>query len=241
VRGVPDLLGEQYRICASKDDAQGYASVLLRDFGERHTCEIRIAPVPSEVPVLGLGGGAGGSMRGRGGRRVLRAPATLEVVVVCRDGSMGAGLRVRAGSTEKTTDAFGRATFEGVQPGIYDIAVNDPDFTWSAASAELAAGERRTFVLSERLGWTAHVLLLDSEGRSVPFASVLVSSGAPVPYLRVVDGIQDLVFFTDANGEIRLPDMHHAQVQLTFRYGSRSESVTLEESEPYATVQLPPP
>jgi hypothetical protein len=35
--------------------------------------------------------------------------------------------------------------------------------------------------------------------------------------------------------------MHHAPVTLTFSYGSRSESVTIDESEPYATARLPPP
>jgi len=242
VRGVADLLDEHYWIVAGKAKSEAFADVRLGALGGRYTAEIRI-PVASTRALMtncaiGLGGGAGSGCRGRTARQV---PATLEVVVRLQSGRMGAGLEVHVGSSARTTDAGGRVLFEGLRPGTYAIDVRDPDFTWSKASIRLGEGEWRTFVFEERPGWTARAALLDSTGRPVPFAFAAVHSEAPVPYLRVEDGVQDLVLYTDVNGEIRLPGMHHAPLDLAFRYGSRSASVTLDEGEPYATVRLPAP
>lgn len=154
---------------------------------------------------------------------------------------MAAGLEVRVGGNKGTTDAWGRFTFAGLRPGSYDIDVRDPDFVWSKESVQLSDGEWRALVFSERPGWTARAVLLDSAGHPVPFARVFLSSEAPVAYVRVEDGIQDLSFYTDARGAISFPGLHHAPVTLGFSYGGRCESVTLEENDPFATVRLPPP
>jgi hypothetical protein len=57
----------------------------------------------------------------------------------------------------------------------------------------------------------------------------------------VEDGVQDLAFYTDANGAISFPGLHHAHANLSFSYGSRSGSVTLREDAPFATVRLEAP
>jgi hypothetical protein len=168
-------------------------------------------------------------------------PARLEVVVYRRDGVVAAGVPVDLGSHPGLTDDAGRAVFERIRPGEYALVVRDPDFVWSKATVELRDGDSRVVELVEPTGWTARATLLDSVGRRVPFARVHVSSHAPVAYVRVEDGIQDLAFYTDENGDIELPRLHHAPVRLRFDYGSRQESVTIEESVPFATVQLPPP
>jgi hypothetical protein len=140
-----------------------------------------------------------------------------------------------------TTDADGRAVFAKAHPGAYELEVRDPDFVWSRTTVELRGGESRVLVIDEPPGWTARATLLDSVGRPVPVARVDVDPEAPVAYVRVEGGVQDLALYTDARGGISLPCMHHAPVTLTFEYGSRSASATLDESEPYAAVRLPPP
>ncbi|MCK6461235.1 MAG: hypothetical protein L6Q95_15235 [Planctomycetes bacterium] len=241
VRGVPHLLDERYWIVVGKERSEASAGVLLGPFGERQAVDVRL-PVASTRALstsIGLGGGCGSGYRSSRHRRL--SPATLDVLVRLRDGRMGAGLNVVVGGWTGATDGCGRVRFEGLRPGSYAVRVDDPDFLWSEAKVELRDGEWRTFVLSEGSGWTARALLLDSTGRPVPFARVDIASDAPVPYLRVEGGVQDLVFLTDAKGEIEIPDLHHAPVDLTFRYGSRSARVTLAESDPSAAVRLPPP
>lgn len=243
VRGIPHLLDERYWIVVGKGGSEAFVGVLLGSFGDRQSVEATL-PVASRRPLttnsaIGLCGGCGGVYRGGRHRRV--APATLEVLVRLRDGRMGAGLEVLVGTAKGVTDGSGRARFEGLRPGSYAVRVDDPDFLWSEAQVDLREGEWRAFVLSEGPGWTARALLLDSTGRPVPYARVGIRSNAPVPYLRVENGVQDLVFLTDARGEIRVPDLHHTPVSLDFLYGSRSATATLRESDPHATVMLPPP
>lgn len=161
--------------------------------------------------------------------------------MIRRDGSPASDVTVWLDSWRSQTDALGRVVFERVRPGLRRFEVFDPDFTWSAIPVELSDGEARSIVVVEPLGWTASARLLDSLGRPVPWADVAVTKGGPVPYARVENGIQDLAFHTDRNGDITLPRLHHVPVTLAFRYGSREATVTIAESDPSAIVRLPPP
>ena len=158
-----------------------------------------------------------------------------------RDGTPAAATCVAANDKRGTTDDSGRVVLDGLFPGAVAVEVRDPDYVWSRLQLDLVDGESRTLVITEPAGWTARAVLLDAVGRSVPFAAVEVDSRAPVDYLRVEDGVQDLLLWTDANGEIRLPRMHQTSVKLTFRYGSREAKVKLEPDDPFAVVRLPPP
>lgn len=106
---------------------------------------------------------------------------------------------------------------------------------------DLRDGESRSLVLVEPPGWAARAVLLDSRGRPVPFAAATVDPRAPVRYLRVERGVQDLALFTDRHGAIELPRMHHGAAEIVFRYGSRRASATLDEHGGVAVVRLPPP
>jgi len=238
IRGIPHLLDERYWIVAESGALQGFADLLL-GASESYEAEIRLpaAAWPPGVPLE--------SRRGRGGRRNLACacryrPSRLEVLVFRRDGSVASGVLV-VGPGRGTTDEYGRVVFERLRPTTYEVEVCDPDFVWSGTKVELHGGESRIVEIVEPAGWTAHATLLDSKGRRVPFAHVAVRSGSGVEYARVVDGVQDLAFYTDARGEIDLPRMHKAPVTLWFDYGSRRTSLTIEEGDPYATVMLPPP
>jgi hypothetical protein len=95
--------------------------------------------------------------------------------------------------------------------------------------------------ITEPPGWTARATLLDSVGRRVPYARVELRSDAPVEYVRVENGVQDLALYTDATGEIALPTMHDAGIELTFTYGSREQRAHLDQRAASAMVRLPPP
>lgn len=242
VHGIPHLLDERFWITAGTRDHESYTELTLGPFGSSHAAEIRLPAKPSWVLAanagIGLGGGAGSGRRGRYPRWV---PARLEAVVFRADGSPAAGMAAFLGGTSGVTDPWGRVVFEGVRPGEHAFEVRDPDFVWSKVPVTLGDGESRAIEFVEPPGWTARATLLDSVGRRVPFARVRMGWTMPVEYVRVVNGVQDLVLYTNANGEIEMPRMHHGPVRLTFRYGSRSASVTLEEGDPYATVRLPRP
>jgi hypothetical protein len=244
IRGVPHLLDEQYWVVVGASSRAASTGFRLGAFGERHEAEVRLPAASTETVVsFGIGGGAGGGNRGRGGDRYSGPLSSLEVLVRRLDGRMAAGIDVWVGGLMGTTDGAGRAVFDGLPPRSYGIEVRDPDFVWSSTEVELKAGERRTLVLSEPTGWTARAVLFDSVGRPVPFARVTVAcfTTAPVEYVRVNAGVQDWVFYTDVTGAIELPDMHHAPATLTFFYGSRSATVTVEADQPFAEVRLPPP
>lgn len=145
------------------------------------------------------------------------------------------------GPQERLTDERGRAVFPKLLPVTYSVDVRDPDFVWSRVYVELKPGEERTLNFEEPAGWMPVATLVDSQDRPVPFARVDVDTWAPVAYLRVEDGVQDLALYTDANGRIRLPEMHRTTAVLTFRYGSRKKIAWIYESEPSVTVKLPPP
>jgi len=145
------------------------------------------------------------------------------------------------GRQKRLTDERGRVVFPNLLPDTYSVDVRDPDFVWSRVDVELKPGEDRTLDFVEPAGWLPTATLLDSKDRPVPFASVDVRSRAPVAYLRVEGGVQDLALYTDADGRIWLPDMHRETAVLTFRYGSREKIAWISESEPCVTVKLPPP
>ncbi len=244
IRGVAHLLDEQYWVVAGASSRAAFTGFRLGAFGERYEAEVRLPAASTQtVASLGIGGGAGGGTRGRGGHRYSGPLSSLEVLVRRLDGRMAAGVDVWVGGIKGTTDGAGRAVFEGLPPRSYGVEVRDPDFVWSSTEVELKAGERRTLVLSEPAGWTARAVLFDSAGRPVPFAQVAVAcfTSAPVAYVRVNAGVQDWVFYTDAAGAIELGDLHHAPATLTFSYGSRSATVTVEADKPFAEVLLPPP
>jgi hypothetical protein len=242
VRGVPQLLDERIWILAGFPERESYAGLILGAFGSSQVAEIRLPDEPTWVWPNRDG------RRGRGGRRNLRAscealhvPSRLEVVAFRRDGRPAAGVPVTLGYEERLTDDYGRAVFGDIRRRSSELKVGSPDFVWSSRSVTMSGGESRIVEVLEPPGWTAVAALHDSVGRRVPFARVRVASGSRVEYVRVEDGVQDLALHTDPNGEISLPRMHHGPVTLTFSYGSRSESVTIDESEPYRAARLPPP
>jgi hypothetical protein len=168
----------------------------------------------------------------------------LEVLVVPNDGIAGGRMAVNllgAHDESARADENGHAVFEEVRPGAYRLEVCDPDFVWSSLDVDLRSGESRSIVVHEPPGWTARVALVDSVGRPVPFARVHVDPHAPVDYVRVEDGVQDMALYTDRNGEISLPRMHRRPATVTFLYGSRFARVELHQEEPFALAKLPPP
>jgi hypothetical protein len=84
--------------------------------------------------------------------------------------------------------------------------------------------------------WTAHVTVVDENGRPVPFAALDVGvEGAA--YAPMDSGVQDLVAWTDPSGQATLPQLRGA-VFVQASYGSRSATATLDASDPVVRLQL---
>jgi len=139
------------------------------------------------------------------------------------------------------TDASGAVSFQVRHPGLYTVSVRDPDFVYTKSTIYLRAGESRRLTIDEPEGWTGRILVLDASGTPVPFAAVEVDTSAPVDYIRVRNGIQDLALYTDLHGELELPRLPRGKVSITVEYGSRIAKGTIEPLQPEAVIELPRP
>jgi len=132
-------------------------------------------------------------------------------------------------------------SFEVSHPGRYTVSVRDPDFVYTQSTLHLQAGESRRLTINEPEGWTGRIRVLDASGTPVPFAAVAVDTDAPVDFIRVRNGVQDLALYTDVHGELELPRLPKGEVRITVAYGSRSAGAKIDPRNPDAVIELPQP
>lgn len=123
------------------------------------------------------------------------AAATTGSIVVRAShssGSPASGLAVLCRPEDGTgafasTDSAGEVVFEGLEPGGYRIQSQE----WTSDSVTLAAGNRREVELTVNETQRAHGIVLDSDGRAVVGATILVSVGGVRPQWSFPAGTSD--------------------------------------------------
>ena len=121
-------------------------------------------------------------------------------------------------------DADGRARAEDLVAGRYRVALHEAGLVSSSAVVDVAADAEATASLAESSGGSIDVLVVDGDGRPLPFASLDVGR-LPwgLEWLDVSDeGVQRLDRFTDHLGRRALEHVEPGEVEVTVRWGSRS-------------------
>jgi len=225
VRGVPLLRHERLFVEVKKDLMMGSASIPLNRESET---EITMNEIDYSVS---MGGGVGGEMSGRSGRRRRRSwfpkrpPANLILEVRRANGTPASSAMVRFAKVSRRTDRSGRVRFEAVIPGSHSLIVSEPGLVTLRRKITLAEGKTSHLTLRESNGKARTVYVEDHEGAVVPFARITVHGGST--YARVVDGVQDLVLWTDHNGEIELPRLSAGNDRVWAAFGSRRKQVAV--------------
>ncbi len=238
IKGVPLLRHEQLALHVSHNLRAGRVSVPV---ARRMQLDVQLN---DEIDMsIGLGGGAGGGRRGRSGRRrVLLGrqvePATLVLSVQHSSGAPARGMAVRFSGKSGLTDRYGQVRFEKVRPGRYLLFVFEPGFVTIRKNIWLTNGETKHVTMREPVGATKIVHVQDHEGVPVPFARVTVHGGTR--YVRIQAGVQDLVLWTDLNGEIELPRLSRGNDHVMAVFGSRGNRIKLPGGRE-AVLGLPEP
>ena len=243
--GVPFLRGERLSVdVAGKkggDTWHGGAETLL----DQTKLDLGVS-LATPGNLIGLGGGAGGGRRGRGGRRGYPPAGSgiLEIEVVRSNGSPAHHARVRIRSKGESwtvtrsahTDARGILLFRNVPSATYAVTVEEPGFVFT--SNEIRVGRTALLILREPRGWTALVRVVDAAGKPAPGARLRVFPEEGPEYVLLEEGVQVMQILTDAYGEARLPHLPHCKAQVRATLGSRKAEARIAEGSGAALLTL---
>ena len=148
-------------------------------------------------------------------------PASLRVTVLDRDGAPLAGVKVG----EEETDDAGTVVLSGRLPEPYDLVVRADGRLPARASGALAEGAEASITVREPKGARVEVTVVDEAGRPRP--STLLDLGERVVF-DVVDGVQRLDLYTDADGRRTLERVEPGRVTIRATWGTRHGHVTVD-------------
>ncbi len=238
VQGVPLIVGEKLIIQATKGDRSGNASITLKPSGE-HKLVVRLRPSETALGYWSHG-------HAHSDDRVPRhsATATGSVVVYVRrhSGLPGAGARIvltnRRWHHVTRANAEGRALFEDVADGTFQVKLDEPGLLQTTVDVTVRSRQRTAVVLREHAGWQLTVRVLDHHGEPVAGAGV-----AATGFTKLVDGVQILgPHATDARGVVIIePISPEAELFLNVTHGTRVGALWAKRDTPDVVVRLHKP
>ena len=252
ITGVPFLPGEALTVRARRRGGYAHATVTARipaEAGVDLFLEVTLPPEPQNA--LGIGGGAGGSFRGRGGSRNLitsggshvRPKGAVVVLVRRRDGTPAQGARVYLGKRETRTDLKGRAHFPRVHPGEYAVRVKQVGLLPLSGKVTVRGEAQARLVLREGPGGRLEVCVVDDEGRPLAYARLQVKTASGQPWIDLQDGVQRVDPFTDHEGRRVLHGIEPGTISILATWGSRKRRVQVPaepgQSRPVEIVLAP--
>src|SRR5207253_2135133 len=105
---------------------------------------------------------------------------------------------------EADLDASGRARFESLRPGSYVLRLAEPGLLPVTARGEIIEGGEVFAAPTEPQGGEVDVVVVDADGRGLPFAIFAVTTPSRLPWLDVDGSVQRVDAFTDSLGRRRM-------------------------------------
>ena len=259
IRDVPFLRGEPLSIYAAPPNrasrGASWSGALPEEVGIPTRGRIDL-PLPEAVEPIGLGEGSGGCFSSRGcghycDRSSRGTEGSVTVVVRRRDGTPAAGANVRldpavvlaaAGSVSfrkrnAILDTHGRFTWEKLFPQRFVVRLQEPGLVPCEASVELPPNGDVVVELVEPSGGDVEVVVVDEDGRGLPFATIEVKTESGLEWLDVADdGAQRIDPFVDERGRRRLAHVEPGTLELSATFGTRKGTATASVDEGGRTV-----
>ena len=221
IRGVPALRGEPVTVRAGKDRRNATSLVVrLAPSGQPVQVLVRL---PEEAPSRGTRGGIVLGSASTSFVDILVGALTgtgrLEIRVLRRDGAPAAGAHLRS------TIAVGTSATSTLPDATVTVRVREPGYLAPPpATVRVRDGESARLEIREADGTDTTVLVLDEDGRALPFARIEVEDRDGVAWVKLEGVVQQLVILTDREGRALLPDLPAGTSVVTARFGSRSVS-----------------
>ncbi len=125
-------------------------------------------------------------------------------------------------------DEAGRAQVDGLLVGRYVVRLHEDGLVSTSASAEVREAGVARADLVEPEGGSVDVVLVDGEGRPLPFGTLSVGLPSNLTWLDVTDeGVQRIDGFTDRAGRRVLDHVESGEVEISASWASRTAKATL--------------
>ena len=180
------------------------------------------------------------------GMSVHRGEPTGEarILVRRRDGTPATQARVRidggpwgryCGGRDRL-DAEGRITLERMEPGSHILALLEPGLVPFSTTFTVREGETTDVVATEPEGGEVELIVVDDQGRPLPFASFGIQLPSRVDWLDVSGDTQRIDAFTNVLGRRTLPHVEPGAVAIKATYGGRRGEASVRVDEGGRTV-----
>ncbi|MHC4958892.1 MAG: hypothetical protein ACYTGN_11010 [Planctomycetota bacterium] len=239
VRGVPLIDGEVLKLVVGRDDRVGSVSVRLRR-GAVAKADVALSGEQFWIPMEEeVSGGIGVGISDRRSAEY----GSLTVRAFRNDGrpAVNAGIALHCGHNRYfvRTDEDGVAVLPKVMVAEYVVALKEPGLLYTEAIEPIRKGVKHVVTLTEPVGWSFELRVVDDRGLPVPFASVHASPAGKMGYVRVVDGVQWVDHYTGPDGTLRVGPLPPGDVGIRVRYGTRTATAKVKPSQSSARVRLP--
>lgn len=125
-------------------------------------------------------------------------------------------------------DPDGRARLDGLAAGRYVAKLREAGLVAVSAAVEVSANGVAPVDLVEPEGGTVDVVLVDADGRPLPFGTFSVDLPSGLTWLDVDDdGAQRIDVFTDAAGRRVLGHVESGEVEVYASWASRTAKTTV--------------
>ena len=178
--------------------------------------------------LLGIGGGADGTFRGRGKPRP-QPIGRVEVTALGRDGLPLGETAVRVGRIVQRTDSKGVAVFDRVEVGDRAVATDEPGVVTYSTLVSVAENGTARVTLREPEGGTVEVEVVDEKGVGLPFVTLELGKPGGVAWCDVSDDkVQRTDVYTDVLGRRTLARVSPGRLGISATFGERHGDLVVE-------------